>query len=249
MSYDIGFAPYYDRLNCDMDYRAWGEDIGGILRRHGISGGLALDLACGTGELTCELSRLGYDMIGIDSSCAMLDIAQRKARERGQDILFIEQDMTSFELYGTVRAAICALDSVNYLTDKRSLLRCFKNVMLYLEPGGVFIFDVNTEYKYEKILAQNSFVYDMGDLFCTWVNCYDRISRLCRFDITVFKGDETGAFRRFDESHLERMYTTQELVSLAGRAGFGKVGVYADLKLKRPKKNSERLFFVCEKES
>ena len=156
------FLPaYYDRLNREIDYGKWAGDIADILRSHGIGeDSLVLDLACGTGSLTVCLARLGYDMIGADLSAEMLGIA----RSKSPDVLWLNQDMRSFELYGTVKAVVCCLDSVNYLLKLKDLYDCFGLVHNYLEPDGLFIFDVNTGYKFEKIYAQNHYILDDGDI-------------------------------------------------------------------------------------
>ena len=150
------FSRVYDLFMDNIPYEEWGKNICGILKRYGIRDGLVLDLGCGTGAMTEILSRAGYDMIGVDNSVDMLEAALEKKEISGSDILYLLQDMREFELYGTVRAAVSVCDSVNYITEPEELLQVFRLVNNYLDPGGIFLFDLNTLYKYEKILESPS---------------------------------------------------------------------------------------------
>ena len=164
------FAAYYDRLiGNEIDYRARARYFDTLIRRYADTPeqNLLLDLACGTGSLSVELSAIGYDVIGVDASADML--AEAAAKGRGK-ILFLCQAFDTLDLYGTVGAVVCALDSLNHITDAAALEAAFARVALFTAPGGVFVFDVNTPYKHREILANNTFVYDLGDLFCVWQN-------------------------------------------------------------------------------
>jgi 2-polyprenyl-3-methyl-5-hydroxy-6-metoxy-1,4-benzoquinol methylase len=141
----------------DIDYSQWADYIEQIFRRNGVSPSLAADLGCGTGSFCMEMAKRGYEMIGIDLSAEMLSCARQKALEAGADILYLNQDMTEFELYGTVDAITCLMDSVNYVTYKSDLKRLFRLVNNYLNPGGLFVFDINSPYKIENILGTNVF--------------------------------------------------------------------------------------------
>ena len=167
------FASYYDRLiGNEVDYRARARYFDALIRRYADTPeqNLLLDLACGTGSLSVELSAIGYDVIGVDASAEML--AEAAAKGRGK-ILFLCQAFDTLDLYGTVGAVVCALDSLNHITDAAALEAAFARVALFTAPGGVFVFDVNTPYKHREILADNTFVYDLGDLFCVWQNTTD----------------------------------------------------------------------------
>ena len=155
-------SAFYDRVNADIDYDAWADYIEDNFRRHlEKRPELLLDLACGTGSMTLTLAERGYDMIGVDGSAEMLNIAMSRAREAGQgEILYLLQDMRAFELYGTVGAVTCCLDSVNYLTEEGDLRACFATVHNYLDPDGLFFFDVNTPYKFETVYGENSYLFD-----------------------------------------------------------------------------------------
>ncbi|MGI6031021.1 MAG: class I SAM-dependent DNA methyltransferase [Eubacteriales bacterium] len=247
MSYEGYFARYYDQLNADCDYEAIADYYQQLFSRWGLSPQLVLELGCGSGNVTLPMAQRGYDMIGLDLSPEMLQLAREKAAAASrEDILLLCQDMTDFELYGTVEAVICALDGINYLTDKRDLLRCFRLTSLYLEQGGLFVFDVNTPYKFEKVLADNVFLYDLEDVYCIWQNHYEKRSGLCRFDLTLF-GREGEAYRRYEESQVERSYETQELKTLLQKAGFRLEAVYHEGTLGRPRPTSERLYYVARK--
>ena len=159
------FAQYYDTLTQNIDYRKRALYFDFLLQKYGVKpNGLVLDLACGTGSLSEELDSLGYDVIGVDNSPDMLSIAMNKKFESGKNILYICQDMRSLNLYGNVDAAICALDSINHLESIDDVKKVFKRVHLFCEPKGLFIFDINTEFKHKYILGEHTFIYDAEDV-------------------------------------------------------------------------------------
>lgn len=240
------FAFYYDRLMRDVNYGQWADYINEIFKRRKINPGLIVDLGCGTGSFCLEMDRRGYEMIGIDISSEMLSCARQKALETGADILFLNQDMTSFELYGTVDAITCLLDSVNYITYKNDLKRFFKLVANYLNPNGLFVFDINTPYKFENILSSNVFCETDQEASYIWQNSYDKASRLCRFDLTFFVREDEY-YRRFDEVHYERAYEKEELEAMLTAAGLELYSTYGGFGFKKPSDKCERLFFVCKK--
>lgn len=240
------FAYVYDKLMYDVDYAAWADYIEEIFKKQGLKPGLVLDLGCGTGSLCMEMAKRGYDMIGIDLSEDMLSCARDKSSAAGLDILYLNQDMTEFELYGTVDAILCLMDSINYVTSKKDVKKVFKLVKNYLNPGGLFIFDINTEYKLENILGNNVF-YDVGeDITYIWQNRYDRRSATCEFDLTFFVKEE-DTYRRYEELHLERAYPVEEMKQLIKESGLVLEGVYNDLSFKRRTAKSQRVFFLCRK--
>ena len=205
---------------------------------------LILDLACGTGRLTTLLAERGYDMIGIDISPDTLEIASRRGAERRQNILFLQQDMTEFELYGTVDTILCCFDSVNYITDSRKLKRMFKLCENYLNPGGLLIFDINSPRKFEKILANNTFVYEFEDIFCVWENNYNK--RKNEFHLTFFE-ESDGKFEKFEETHMQRCYEIDEIEKFFVGLKMSKKACYNAFSHTYPRGNSERIFFVYEK--
>lgn len=240
------FAFYYDRLMREVNYVQWADYIIEIFRRNRLKPGLIADLGCGTGSFCLEMARRGYEMIGIDISAEMLSCARQKALEADADILFLNQDMTSFELYGTVDAVTCLMDSVNYVTYKSDLKRLFKLVTNYLNPGGLLVFDINSPYKFENILSSNVFCETDKEASYIWQNCYDKTRRLCRFDLAFFV-KEGELYRRFDEVHYERSYSEDELLEMLTAAGLELCSIYGEFGFKRPMENCERLFFICKK--
>ena len=234
----------YDRL-MDADFGAFADFYEESFRRAGISPELLLDLGCGTGVLTLLLSARGYDMIGVDGSPEMLSRAyERKTRAGDAKTLFLQQDLRGFELYGTVGAVISSMDSVGYLTEKGDLLKCFSLVHNYLDPDGLFIFDVNTPYKFEHIFGKNAYILEGKDCYCGWQNNYSRRTHLCRFDLSVFRREKDGKYRREDETQLERCYSEKELRKALSDCGFVHIEFFGDLSHGAPTPECER-WFVC----
>jgi len=234
------FAYIYDALTDDVDYDQFLRFVKRIFKLNNLSPQLVLELACGTGNFTKKLSEEGYDVIALDSSEQMLDVA----REKCENVLFLNQDMTEFELYGTVDAIICVLDGVNYVTDKRKLQKMFKLCHNYLNYDGLLIFDINSEYKLKNIIGNNTFVQDTEDIFYTWENelSKDKVN----FYLTFFV-KENEEYIRFDEVHTERIYKESELCDMLKKADFEISGVYGDFDVKKPSKKSERLFICAKK--
>ncbi len=221
-------ARFYDALNSEVNYPAWARGLRDSLRGLGVpDGAILLDLACGTGALTVELSALGYDMIGCDISPEMLNIA-RERTPPGEEILWLCQDMRSFELYGTVGAVICTLDSVNYLLYEKDLKSCFSLVHNYLDPGGIFIFDANTPYKFENFYSTNDFLLEADGIFCGWSNDWNEKTRRCAFYLTLFSEQPDGSYIRSDERQVERCWEMRTFKRLLKSAGFELLSVETD---------------------
>lgn len=238
------FAYLYDALQKDVPYKEFADYYEKIMEKFGNEKGLCLDLGCGTGNMTEELAVRGFDMIGVDSSVDMLDVAREKAYEAEKSILYLNQDMTEFELYGTVSTVVSTLDCVNYITDKDALLKVFKLVNNYLDPKGLFIFDINSAYKLKNILGDNTYVSDDEDIFYSWQNSFDENEKICRFDLTFFEKCD-DVYYRYDETHFERAYDTEEIEELLKKAGMEVVGVFDNLSFEAPNEKSERIFFVA----
>lgn len=244
MSCYEGFASLYDALTFDVDYAAMADFITKHLRRHAICDGLVLDLACGTGTLTLELAARGYDMLGADASEDMLMEARKKS---GADkILFLNQPMENFELYGTVNAIVCALDSVNYLTEPTALAQTFSLCANYLNPGGLLIFDVNSEYKFRSLLGQQTYSYETDSVFYVWDNEYNPQTRLCNLYLTFFNEEASGLYRRIDEVHTQRFYDDDELHNALQKAGFGLLAEYDNYTDRLPNAETERIVYIAE---
>lgn len=235
------FAEVYDALMEDVPYGEIANLIEQEIKAQGVQNPLVLDLACGTGTLTGLLQKKGFDMIGADSSAEMLFVAQKKH----PDILFLNQSMEDFELYGTVGSICCCLDSINYLTEDSALDTVFRLCNNYLEPGGLLLFDINSEYKFSHVLADNIFTFDSGDIFYTWENYYMKEEKLCDFYLTFFV-KHGSLYERFDETHTERCYSENEIREALTRNGFAVKKVLDGFTNHPAHKESERLFFVCE---
>ena len=245
-------ASVYDEINSEIDYSAWADFIEKCFDKYlAQKPSLVLDLACGTGSMTFELQKRGYDMIGADLSEDMLCEAYEKAYDNGIDnVLFLRQDMRSFELYGTVGAICCCLDSVNYLTKPEDLDSCFACAHNYLDPDGLFIFDVNTPYKFENVYANNHYIFETrdsqgNDAYCGWQNYFDADTKLCSFKLTVFSENENGNITRADEEQTERCYTESELTKALINNGFEVIGFYSDYNFSAPTENTERWYVVA----
>lgn len=250
----------YDRLNAEIDYDAWADFAETCFERFSSKKPkLVLDLACGTGRMTTALARRGYDMIGIDGSENMLSEAYM--RSEGLGILYLCQDMRTFELYGTVSGVTCCLDSMNYLIENSDFVQAIRNVRLYLEPGGLFLFDMNTPYKFEYIYGNEAYVLEdelppeeplegepAGDpvpIYCGWQNEYNKKTRLCDFWLSLFLGWEKDSYRRYDEHQVERCYTYEEVRRALEENGFELVGTYSGYHFEEVKEDTQRWYFVA----
>lgn len=214
-----GFAEVYDLFMDQVPYEKWSGRIIQILSAYGIRDGLVLDLGCGTGSMTELLAGAGYDMIGVDASEEMLELAYEKRAESGHDILYLLQDMREFELYGTVRAIVSVCDSLNYITEEEELLHVFRLVRNYLDPDGVFFFDMNTIYKYSKMLGETTIAENREEGSFIWENYYDPEEQLNQYDLTLYIRDEDDRYTRFEETHIQKAYTLERVLELLQQAG------------------------------
>ena len=240
-----GFASVYDIFQDNVDYSGWHSWLVEKLRKDGIRDGLVCELGCGTGTMTELLSRSGYDMIGIDNSGEMLMRAMEKKQESGQDILYLMQDMTEFELYGTVRAIISVCDSLNYVTEEEDLLKVFRLVNNYLDPGGLFLFDMNTVYKYRELLGSRTFAENREEESFIWENDFDEETGLNEYALTLFLKTDEGLYEKVEEYHYQRAYTKEKVLSLLREAGLEVLAVYDAYTEKEPSRESERLCFAA----
>ena len=233
-------AELYDEFMDNVDYNSRCEFICAKLAEYGIKSGIVLDLGCGTGTLTEKLSAAGYDMIGVDNSPEMLEAALAKKDASGADILYLCQDMRSFELYGTVRAVICVCDSLNYILNEEELAQVFKTVRLYLEPDGVFLFDFNAPEKYESI--GETVISEVRDNAAfIWENYYDGETRSNEYDITFFLEREDGLYERQEEVHCQRAWTAEEVEALLKEGGLKTAEQFPGY----PGEEDGRTVFVC----
>ena len=234
------FAEVYDELMDATPYEEWRDRILRLIREYGVSKpvsgtqnekepdaqeilrserDLVVDLGCGTGTLTEMLYEVGYDMIGIDNSDAMLAKAMEKREQTGSEILYLRQDMRELSLYSTVGTVVSVCDCVNYVLEKDELLEVFSLVNNYLYPGGIFIFDFNTDYKYREVIGDSVIAENREDCSFIWENYYDEESRINEYDLTMFLRREGELFERVTETHLQRGYEPSEIRELLEKAG------------------------------
>ena len=239
-----GFAEVYDVFQDNVPYEDWCSYVTGLLKEYQVMDGLVLDLGCGTGSLTGLMARSGYDMIGIDNSGEMLQIAMNKRNASGLAILYLLQDMRGFELYGTVKAVISICDSMNYIMEYQELVEVFRLVNNYLDPKGVFIFDLNTEYKYRELLADNTFAEDREESSFIWNNFYDEEDKVNEYDLTLFV-KEGELYRKFEETHYQRAYGLDQIQQAIRDGGMEFVAAYDACTRNRVQQDSERIFMIA----
>lgn len=242
MSYS-SFASVYDDLTLNVDYKRRADYISDILNDYGIDSGLLLDLACGTGSLSVEFAKKGFDVIAADSSADMLAQAQDKAFSEGVNIMFLCQKMQETDLYGTVRAIVCSLDSVNHLENIGEFQKTLTVLKNFIDDDGIMIFDVNTLYKHREILGNNTFVYDEKNVYCVWQNRLlpDGVTVNINLDFFVKKGED---YERFNENFKETAFSDEEITSAVSDAGFKVINRYADLSRNEPEEKTERVYYV-----
>ena len=278
------FAYVYDELMDNVPYDEWAEYLISLLKENGVTEGLVCELGCGTGQMTRRLAAAGYDMIGIDLSEDMLDVAREQeyeaytfegaeetdgsipeAEDEGDDgqeeafsgepsILYLQQDMREFELYGTVSAVVSVCDSMNYMTSDEDLLQVFRLVNNYLDKDGVFIFDMNTEYKYKEVMGDTTIAENRENVSFIWENLYDEERRLNEYCLTLFakaeteEDEEDGAplYEKYEEVHLQRAYPLDEVKRLLTEAGMTFVAAYEVLTHEAPGPQCERMYIVAK---
>jgi SAM-dependent methyltransferase len=270
------FADVYDELMDDTPYEEWCETLVSLIEKYGISKpvrgegaleppdasgtydelqdalaaerNLVVDLGCGTGTLTELLYQKGYDMIGVDNSSAMLGIAMDKKAKSNAEILYLLQDMRELELYSTVGTVISVCDSVNYILETEELSEVFRLVNNYLYPGGLFVFDFNTDYKYRYVIGDTTIAENREDCSFIWENFYDAGSCLNEYDVTVFVREEGELFRRFTETHLQRGYNVELMKNLVEGAGMRILEILDADTLGAVNEESERVYMVAREQ-
>lgn len=270
------FASVYDTFMDETPYEEWAEFLHSLIKEYGISKPLAhegqeiskaqvtenspetvleseknlvLDLGCGTGTLTELLHHKGYDMIGVDFSQEMLNIALDKKEKSGSNILYLCQDMRELDLYSTIGTVISACDSVNYLLEDEEVVETFRLVNNYLYPGGVFIFDFNTVYKYEQVIGDTTIAENREDCSFIWDNFYHEEEHINEYDLTIFvKEGKDELFRKFTETHYQRGYTLEEMKSFVAAAGLEFIKAMDADSHKAPKATSERIYIIAREQ-
>ena len=249
------FAVVYDTFMDNVPYEEWGEYLHGLLLEYGVEDGLVLDIGCGTGTMTEILASKGYDMTGVDFSEEMLDIAMQKRAKSGHDILYLMQDMREFELYGTVRAIVSVCDSMNYLTEDGDLEQVFRLANNYLDPGGLFIFDMNTEYKYREMLGDQTIAEERENCSFIWDNYYYEEEKINEYQLSLFVEDpvlseKTGQdiCRKFQEMHYQRADSLAEVKAALEVAGMEFIAAYDAFTRNPVHQNSERMYIIAREQ-
>lgn len=235
----------YDRLTNDVDYEAAVSFYWEILGREGIRPRTAVDLACGTGSVTVLLARKGLQVIGVDMSEEMLTVALQKAQGLNRPPIFICQRLEQLHLPRGVDLAVCALDSLDYITDPEKCAEAIRRIYKVLNPGGIFIFDVNTP---EKLRAMDSQVFldEDDDVYCVWRGAFDEETNICSYGMDLFqrRGD---LWERSFEEHQEYAYAAEDLIGFLKEAGFIRIGVYADREFREPRPGDQRIYLKARK--
>lgn len=240
-----GFAAVYDIFMDNIPYEEWCRYLHGLLKEYGVEEGLLLDLGCGTGTLTRLLADRGYDMIGVDLSDEMLEIAMEQESEEPRGILYLLQDMREFELYGTVGAIVSICDSMNYLMEYEDLVQVLRLVNNYLDPGGVFIFDLNTIYKYRDTMGETTIAENREEGSFIWENYYDEEEMINEYDLTLFIREDDGRYQKYEETHFQRAYDLDEVKQAITEAGMEFVVMYDAFTKDAPEPDSERVYVIA----
>lgn len=240
------FSILYDQLMDDIDYKNWGSYIREIIVKKSINGKDILEMACGTGNLTKELLGMGYFVDGFDSSEEMLALAGNKLRKQ-KGLRLFNMDMRSFKMDRSYDAVVAACDSINYILNEIDLETTFLNAYRHLKPGGIFVFDLNSEYKLRNILGNNIFLEDREDIFYTWENQLDEETGIVDFILTFFVTEDGVNYKRFDEIHKERAYKTEDIKELLLKVGFQHIDAYEAFGFENYSDRSERINFVARK--
>ena len=242
------FAQVYDMFMDNVDYPAWSKYLIQLLKEYQVEDGLVLDLGCGTGNMTELLAKEGYGMIGVENSEDMLEIASEKRAESGLNILYLLQDMREFELYGTVRAIICICDSMNYILEEEEVLGILTSAAHnYLDYGGLFIFELNTEYKYREILGEQTIAENREEGSCIWENYYDEESMINEYDLTLFVKEPSGLYRKEEENHFQRAYSLETIRELVKKSGLKLLHIYDAFTHEPAREDSERVYVICQR--
>ena len=267
------FAVVYDTFMDETPYDVWGDFVDELIKKYGISKAisqevkqddknvnesdeeaaleqeknLVVELGCGTGSFTLEMAKRGYDIMGIDLSSEMLDIARRKSVDAGFDLMFLEQDMRELDLYCTAGTIVSVCDSINYLTEDSDVIDCFKLVNNFLFPGGIFIFDFNTLYKYKEVIGDTTIAENREDCSFIWENYYDEESHINEYDLTIFARCDSNdeIFRRSIETHYQRGYTLEEMKHFIEVSGLEFVAAIDADTHEAPVQTSERIYIIA----
>lgn len=235
-----GFAQVYDLFMDNVPYGEWSRFLVSLLAEAGIADGAVAELGCGTGKMTRLLAGAGYDMIGVDNSEEMLEMARSSDEDAGK-ILYLLQNMGKLELYGTVRAVVSVCDCLNYILSEDGLLEVFRRVRECLDADGIFYFDMNTVYKYRELLGECTISENRDEGSFIWENYFYEDEQINEYDLTLFIREKGGLYRKYEETHCQRAYPAKTVERLLREAGFSNVAV-CDAYTKEPlREDGERM--------
>lgn len=247
MSYDI-FSSVYDILTENVDYQQIANKICSLLSHNGINEGLLLDLGCGTGTLSFLLEEKGFEVIGVDPSEDMLSVANEKKYELKSNAMFLCQSGESLDLFGTIDCAVCTLDAINHIDSLEKIKAAFSRVSLFLNMGGIFIFDINSPFKHKTILGDNTFIYDMDQVYCIWQNNFDEEKSKTQIDLDFFiKNEDNKLFEKYSESFCEYAYSPANIIELLNNCGFELIDTFEDYSDNPVNDKSQRITIVAKK--
>ncbi len=238
------FARVYDSLMQDVDYKAWSNYYMALIEGINKNPKTIVECACGTGNLSLYFAQK-YDVIALDSSAQMLDIAGQKAREQALDIKFVKQKMQNLSLHKPVDFVLATCDGVNYLTNKADVISFFKNAYNALKTGGALIFDISSKYKLSKVLPSQLWFEDRDDISYFWQNEYDNNENILHLNLSIFVKQGDNLYARLDEYQKQKAFDINEYTQMLENAGFSQISVYGDKNFNYPKDNEERLHIVA----
>lgn len=241
-----GFAGSYDFFMDNIPYDEWHAYLYSLLQEYGVADGIVVDLACGTGSMTYRLAADGFDMIGIDQSCEMLDIARGKCPE---SVLLLQQDMRKLDLYGSVSAFVCVCDGMNYLLTEADLRQVFHQVAMFLDPGGIFVFDMKTAYFYQYLLGNRTITDHREDITLIWENEYHQESAVNEYLVTIYQlaDPERDLFERIEEYHRQRAYSVEQVREALQGEGLQLEAVYDAFTRNAVTAESERVYYIVRR--
>ena len=247
--YGNTLANTYDLLNDGIDHVAWADFIEECVKRFSdIEVSEICETACGTGIMACELARRGYSVTASDISEDMLSMAENRSRNEDLSVRFVVQDMRYTKMYSKKDLILCLLDSMNYLTHREDIKSALESACENLHDGGLFIFDMNSKYKFENIYADNAYVLESDGVYCGWQNFYNPNTKICDFYLSIFTENDDGSYTRSDENQREKMYTVRQITKLIDESGFELCGIFSDFDFSEGcEDRDERLYYVLKK--
>ena len=243
------FAQVYDLFMDNVPYEEWSRYLISLLKEYQVTDGTVVELGCGTGKMTRLLADAGYDMVGVDNSAEMLEIAgERQEEEERNDILYLLQDMRELELFGNIRAIVSVCDSMNYILEPEDLKKVFELVKEYLAEDGVFIFDLNTVHKYRDLMGECTISENREESSFIWENYFYEDEMVNEYDLTLFIRNDEGLYEKYEETHYQKAYALETVCQLIRQAGMKLEAIYDAFTFEKPRPDSERVYIVAREQ-